>query len=85
MKYPLTLLAALLAGCASTSTPVEHVDVPMPIACTAPELPEKPRLALEDLPETATDAETIAAYASSLRACGTYSKKLEILLKVPSK
>lgn len=86
MKYLLTLaMAALLAGCAATPPSTLHVSVPVPVACTAPEMPSKPRLSLEDLPDTATDAETIEAYANSLRACGNYSKKLEILLKVPAK
>lgn len=86
MKYlALTLGALLLAGCAATPPSTLHVSVPVPVACTAPEMPSKPRLSLEDLADDATDAETIQAYAESLRACGNYSKKLEILLKVPAK
>lgn len=78
---PTFLVLACMAGCTTSPPRVEHVQVPVPVACPVPTLPAKPQLPLANLPLTATDDETVRAYAESLRLCALYSKQLEIVLK----
>lgn len=78
---PILLFASLLGGCATqpplTPTPA-LVAVPAP--APAPDVPAKPHLAVQDLPADATADAVVSAYASSLKACVTYSKQLLTIL-----
>ncbi|CAJ6206977.1 Uncharacterised protein [Burkholderia pseudomallei] len=78
---PLLFIAAMtLAGCATQPVTRPVADVVVPASCSAPTLPEKPHLPLEDLAENAPAETIIAAYAQSLHACTTYARQLlEIL------
>jgi len=77
----LLLMATVLTGCATPAPRAERMQLPELKACAAPVLPPKPTLPLANLPLDASDDETLAAYAESLRQCALYSKQLEIALK----
>lgn len=71
-----TLLAVLAtAGCASKPE-VRYV----PTACERPQI-SRPRLAIEDLSDTADAAAVFKAYELSLYTCVGYAKQLEQLNK----
>lgn len=66
-------LVLLLSGCA-TRSPV--VVEPVPVV-----IPEKPRLAVQDMPKGLAPAEELPYYQASLYQCAGYAKELKLLLK----
>ena len=78
MKRLIPFAMILLAGCATTRTVVQRVEVPVPVPCPAPPAVERPDLPV--LPETATPAEIQRAMIETIARLMEYAQRLEILL-----
>ena len=76
-----TLLAALLAGCATPPERVRtvRVDVPVPVECPRPAMPARPPLPLADVPPGAGPDEIARAALASLHALTGYAAQLEAI------
>ena len=76
-----TLLAALLAGCATPQERVRtvRVEVPVPVACPRPTMPARPPLPLADVPPDAGPDEIARAALASLHALTGYAAQLEAI------
>ena len=78
-----TLLAALLAGCATPPERVRtvRVDVPVPVECPRPAMPARPPLPLPlaDVPPDAGPDEIARAALASLHALTGYAAQLEAI------
>jgi hypothetical protein len=75
------LLTSIAAGCAmQPALTRREVDIAVPVPTPTPLIPERPHLAISDLADNAPADAVIGAYASSLRACVTYSAQLNTIL-----
>jgi hypothetical protein len=78
------LLLLALGGCAATPQPVqlpETVLVPVPASCPVPNIPQRPRLPLADLPTDAQPDAVARAYAETVETLQGYARQLEALLE----
>ena len=74
----IALAASLVAGCATTATPLPSASCQEPPAIV---VPPRPILAISTLAPDATKDELLAAYTASLYQCVGYTKELRVLLK----
>lgn len=68
----------LTAGCSTTRTVIQRVEIPVPVPCPAPPTVEPPDLPV--LPEAATPAEIQRAMIETIARLMEYAQRLEKLL-----
>lgn len=79
MKRVILLLTLLLSGCASTMP--KTVNMPVPVQCPKPNIPEQPHYPIKDLKQGDQPATVMKAYVATVVAQQNFINQLITLLR----
>ena len=80
MKILIIILSIILSACSQIHAP-QIVNVPVAEKLTAPSIPMKPYLPIEDLTVKSTAADVMKGYVASVSICDGYSDSLLKILQ----